>query len=1098
MDLKVQRSYTAPYVPAFNSPPWEPNATGLGWTMHFGRVLRKSVTAICDTVSGPTANPVLELPDGGRRVLYVAVGGGSHVSTDLWKADCSPGGNGLDVFSPDGTKYEMTTPGHSVGDALHPQSTYYATRITDRNGNWISISYRFNANFLLVVSDVTTSDGRSLTFNYNTADTLLESVTDGARTWTYVYGPGIGEGFAYLKEVRRPDGTSWLFQYNELQTGNPGDFVLKKVTYPQGGTIDYAYGFVQFATTSAIPQSTVVTQKVANPGGTWTWTYEPATQQLVPLANGTIVYTIPPQTSEEASRSDKTTVTGPEGSNTHYHVGYNSAFNGIVYLIGWELGRKGATNFPGFGTSDTQYSAFWPTGIQISDQANVRPGDFSSDAVTLAPLMKRSVINRNGQLYDTQLNDYDGFGNPTEIVEAGTHTRTTSITYFTDPVKWIIHAKKDETATEIGPSGTDTLATTRTFDANGNVLTESPAGVTTTFTYTTEGDVATRTDARSKTWSYSGYFRGIPQAETQPGAVTVTRVVSLAGNITSETDGELATTGFSYDGLNRVTGITHPVGNPVTVSWTAATRTVARGDYRELTTYDGFGREARVDHTDVARSETISQTYRYDALGRRVFASYLNDLASGTGFDYDVEGQLLTVYHELDPVSGAAVSARGYFYAVDDVQVTNERGYRYTFKYRNYGDPRRRELTRITTPPELPDATTHIARNIAGQMASVTQNGVTRSYGYDSHFFLTSLTDPETGVTVMGRDEVGNMTSRQVGASGVTTYVYDDRNRNTAITYPAGTPSVTLTYFKDDKLKSSDNGVARCDYTYDANKNLRTETLNVGTKSFLTQYGYNGNDALATLTYGSTKAVSYLPDAFGRPRQVNPYVTDISYHPTGQPSSFTYANGVVTAIGLNSRQWPSSLQIAKAPSSYFNMSYAYDDLGNVLSISNPVDTAYNRTMTYDPLDRLTGVNGPWGVGTIGYDPRGNITSQSFGSFGLTYTYDAASQRLQSVTGSKAYNLSYDVYGNVTSNGTTSFAYNDAPNLRCANCGQSNEILFDYDSKNQRVRMQKGAMETFFVYGQGGQLLWEETPHSILKEYVYLGGKPIAVREEALP
>lgn len=38
LDLKVQRSYTSPYVPDFSSPPWEPTVTGLGWTMHFGRV----------------------------------------------------------------------------------------------------------------------------------------------------------------------------------------------------------------------------------------------------------------------------------------------------------------------------------------------------------------------------------------------------------------------------------------------------------------------------------------------------------------------------------------------------------------------------------------------------------------------------------------------------------------------------------------------------------------------------------------------------------------------------------------------------------------------------------------------------------------------------------------------------------------------------------------------------------------------------------------------------------------------------------------------------------------------------------------------------
>src|SRR6266508_2280673 len=115
MDLKVQRSYTAPFVPTFNSPPWEMTATGLGWTMHFGRVLRNATTLICDTVNGPLVDPVLELPDGGRRQLYLGPDDASRFTSDLWKAVCSPGSNGLDVFSPDGTKYEMTVLGHQVG-----------------------------------------------------------------------------------------------------------------------------------------------------------------------------------------------------------------------------------------------------------------------------------------------------------------------------------------------------------------------------------------------------------------------------------------------------------------------------------------------------------------------------------------------------------------------------------------------------------------------------------------------------------------------------------------------------------------------------------------------------------------------------------------------------------------------------------------------------------------------------------------------------------------------------------------------------------------------------------------------------------------------
>ncbi len=274
LDLKVQRSYSTPYVPDFTSPPWEPTVVGLGWTMHYGRVLRNATTLICDNVNGPQVNPVLELPDGGRRVLYLALDGMTWITTDFWKAQCD----------------------------------------TDRNGNSMSVSYTL-VNNLMAVSGVTTSDGRSITFNY--AGNVLDNITDGTRTWKYVYVAGIAGGYPYLTEVDRPDGTSWKYDYNQGTTGSPGDYCIRRVTYPQGGTIDYTYAFVFFAQNPSIPRSTVVTQKVAKPSGaaspgqTWTWSYTPATQPVTVNPDGTFDFQVPPSAAQAAT-VDQTTVVGPQ------------------------------------------------------------------------------------------------------------------------------------------------------------------------------------------------------------------------------------------------------------------------------------------------------------------------------------------------------------------------------------------------------------------------------------------------------------------------------------------------------------------------------------------------------------------------------------------------------------------------------------------------------------------------------------------------------------------------------------------------------------------------------------------------------------------
>src|SRR5690606_20356009 len=99
-------------------------------------------------------------------------------------------------------------------------------------------------------------------------------------------------------------------------------------------------------------------------------------------------------------------------------------------------------------------------------------------------------------------------------------------------------------------------------------------------------------------------------------------------------------------------------------------------------------------------------------------------------------------------------------------------------------------------------ANVSIGRNARGLIDSVTQGGLTRSYGYNSNYYLTSVTNPETGTTTYGRDDAGNMTSRSVGNSGTTSYGYDEQNRMTSAVYPGTTPSVTQTYSKTHKLKS--------------------------------------------------------------------------------------------------------------------------------------------------------------------------------------------------------------------------------------------------------------------------------------------------------
>ena len=313
------------------------------------------------------------MPDGGRRVLYVAADG-LFLTTDFWKAECNleAGGGGLNVYSPDGTRYEMTAQGTPVGSAPRPNNTYYVSRITDRNGNWMSLSYALMASGGAAVSGITTSDGRAVTFNYiSMADLshVLSSVVEGTpaspgRTWNYVQLPTPNTiGATNLMEVRRPDGTKLETRIQQLGQHEPrGIFTA---AHHLSGRRHHR---LHVRLHPVRPEPVYSTQYGGRPKSRQSRRHldldlcarhEPLAQD----GDGNFNYQIPP--SPEASpQTDQTTVTGPDESRTYYHVGYNSASSGLTFLIGSLLGTSSAVQAEGYG--------YIP--IEISNQTNMRPG----------------------------------------------------------------------------------------------------------------------------------------------------------------------------------------------------------------------------------------------------------------------------------------------------------------------------------------------------------------------------------------------------------------------------------------------------------------------------------------------------------------------------------------------------------------------------------------------------------------------------------------------------------------------------------------------------------------------------------------------------
>jgi YD repeat-containing protein len=900
------------------------------------------------------------------------------------------------------------------------------------------------------IKSVASSDNRTVLFNYadlGRASSRITSISSGGATWRYNYSriDGYLETFQ-LSSVTRPDGRSWGYTYNGNQgTSAAGSYLMRTMTHPQGGTVNYGYDWVYFdSQANPMSRSDVVGRKNTSDGGTWSFRYQPGSP----------------------GQYDTTSIASPGGLVIYRHIGPNFSSSGKVWMVGLLMSKT-------VGSQQTETYSWLPT--KISSQNNFRPGAFvlKVDAgAVFAPMMSQKVVVRDGATYTTNYSSFDGYGNPAEVSEAGPGggSRNTSISYWISTDKWILHQRQNENSAGVQIQ--------RSFDPNGNLISETRNGISTRYTYDSQGNVASVTWPGNKTHSYRSYVRGIAQSESQPEGIELSRTVDGLGNVTQQTDGNGQSTGYGYDALSRLTSIRFPMGNPVSISYDAASKTATRGGLVQVARYDGFGRTVSVD------SGGIGHSYRVDSLGRITFASNPGS-GSGTTYQYDALDRVIGVTH----ADGARIAIA---YGPGRHTVTDERNNSWSREYRSYGDPEYRVLMSLT-PPEGRSAT-RITRNSRDQVLSITQGSLTRSYGYSGAGYLVSATHPETGTTQWSRDEAGNMTSRSVGSSGLTTYVYDGQNRLVRVVYPGRTPAITHTYDRANQRTSSVSSVARRTYSYDSNKNLRSEALVVDGFNWTAVYGYDGNDQLSTLTYPKTaNQVSYAPNQLGRPTQVSGYAGRVDFWPSGQLQQVSYLNGTRTSFGQNSRLFPSTMKVTGALNSQgIDSSYVYDGAGNLTTIVDGADAIFSRTATYDALNRIVTSTGPWGAGTISYDSVGNLTQANWGSLNRSYSYDG-SNRLSSLgMGNQSQAFSYDVYGNVNSVSGVTYLWDDSPNLACVQCNQGSRVDYAYDPERHRVLVTRDGVKTYEFHDSQDRLLMSYSPATqATTEYIYLGRQRIA-------
>jgi RHS repeat-associated protein len=382
-------------------------------------------------------------------------------------------------------------------------------------------------------------------------------------------------------------------------------------------------------------------------------------------------------------------------------------------------------------------------------------------------------------------------------------------------------------------------------------------------------------------------------------------------------------------------------------------------------------------------------------------------------------------------------------------------------------------------------------------------------------------------------------------ATTTVTYCYDALNRmvakgianspnapqqcsNTAPYLP--TPWVVNTYDQGanaiGRRTSMTDLSGSASWTYDGTGEVTSETRTInpgpGLNPVTQTTGYQyliGN--LTKITYPDGTQVNYAYDNAGRTQSVSDsahslnYVMNAAYAPNGSLAAFNeQAGGTIT----NSFLYNPRLQICREMASTTGvvpqsctdathtgnvMDFQYDfhlgnhDNGNLYTATNNKDTTRTQAYAYDTLNRLlsaktSGTNCSvmiggsqtkyWGEGFT-YDAWGNLTGKASSMCSAENTALAANPYNQLAA------YSYDVAGNLISNGGTTYTYDAESELASAG-----GYTYLYDGDGTRIGKTNGTSGTLYWYGGPGILLETDLLGNPQSEYVFFGGQRVARRD----
>ena len=652
--------------------------------------------------------------------------------------------------------------------------------------------------------------------------------------------------------------------------------------------------------------------------------------------------------------------------------------------------------------------------------------------------------------------------------------------------------------------------TSYTYDTEGNQLTVTDAGGTTTSTYNQFGEITTISDALGNTTSITYNDQGLPASVTDPLDHTTSYASDSRGQLISVTDARGKKTTFAYDSVGNLITSTDALGHFTQFAYDARGRlTSTNNALGHLTAfaYDSVGRVIQV-----TRADGSAISYQYDGAGRLI--TITDAKGNRTSFSYDrgyrlsseTDALFQTTFYEYDLMSNLISRTDALGRTINFEYDDFNRPAKTIYPAANPGDSRLfatvsydaigNVIGRVDTAGRI---TSYIYDDLNRLVSSTDADSQTTTLEYDALSRMTALVDAHSqryrfnydalgrlrhvrrgaAVMIYTYDAVGNRKRRTDYNGALTEYTYDALNRLKAIAYPDAS-TADFTYDKLSRLQTATNENGTVNFDYNRMNRVTRATDVFGQ---IVEYNYDDNGNRTKLNVNSLAANTYRYDPLNRLTKILDAAGaafTFDYDSMSRLSQEKAPNGVKTTYQYDGLDRLTRLLDVKGVTTLADRQYQYNSGSQITQIAEPSSI---RSFAYDVVDRLTAAvytNPLQPNENYSYDAVGNRTSSHLSA---SYGY----QTFNRMTNTSTSTFTYDPNGNVIAKtdaaGTTRYNWDFENRLKQVTLPNGNTVMYKYDALGRRVRRAPSVgVSTNFVY-DGSEVIKDLNSDGSAVDYV---------------